>query len=122
MCITKHTKKGAHQRSDRPGVPNSLNVYVGDITFVEPGQTDYEELYEMYNVDNRDANQNEPYFCIVHSIQYSTTCDSYGNGANMDKIDDEGDSYIIPDLYFGIIIWEVNRNIYFAQGRDPILD
>jgi len=80
---------------------NSPVIFIGEITFVEDSQSDYDELYSMYNIDDLNAHMDKPNFCIVHKINYTST--------NIDEVEDSGDSYIIPDIYSGVIIWEQNR-------------
>jgi len=78
-------------------------VITGGITFVERSQNDYEELYDMYNVSASDLSQNKPPFCVVHEVHSS----EIATEENINKIDKEGDSYLIPAKYNGIIIWEL---------------
>ena len=81
-------------------------ILVGDFTFVEPSQNDYEELYYMYNVDQLDLVQNNPCFTIVHAVHESTT----GTDKDINRIDKEGFSWLIPSQYSGYIIWLNQQN------------
>lgn len=78
------------------------NIIVGNITFVESSQSDYEELYEMYNISEFNAHEPQVHFAIIHSIDFSV---KYSEEA-LDKIEDKGLSYLIPSQYNGVVVWE----------------
>lgn len=78
-----------------------MNIIIGNITFVEPEQNDYDDLYIEFGVDNLDLYEDKNQFCIVNSI---VEIKPY-NEETLKEIDDNGHDYLVPEKYNGYIIW-----------------
>lgn len=76
----------------------SLNgkIFIGDITFVEVGQDDYHTLRKTYSMVT------DRHFCIVHKVTDILPLTE----ENLDKIENEGLSYLVPSEYTGCTYWE----------------
>lgn len=80
-------------------------ILVGDISFFEDTQDDYQEAYTTYNVDNFNAFKENTHFAVVHNI-IETLDDTE---ENLDIIEERGLSYLIPSKYNGVVIYDNNR-------------
>lgn len=79
-----------------------MKTLIGEFTFVENFQTDYEELYKQYNIQEKDLTKNKPHFCIVHKVYFSL---DYSE-ETIDIIEEHGYDYLTPEQYTGIIIYQ----------------
>lgn len=80
-------------------------ILIGDISFFEDTQDDYQESYTAYNVDKFNATNENVHFAVVHNI-LETLDDTE---ENLDMIEERGLSYLIPSKYNGVIIYDNNR-------------
>lgn len=83
-------------------------IIIGEITHVERSQSDYDEMYGMYNVGDKDLNNDEPRFSIIHEIHERRI---YTSETVVNDIEDEGLSYLIPSAFDGIVIYDLENNI-----------
>lgn len=83
-----------------------MKTLIGEFTFVESSQNDYEELYRQHNVQEKDLNKNKPHFCIVHRVYNSV---DYSEEM-IDSLENHGQDYLTPEQYSGIIIYKNQTN------------
>ena len=82
--------------------------FLGNITFVDESYKDFNHLKDGFNVAPEINN-----FCIVHGID-----SIHDHEENLEeKLDnllgEYSESYLIPYLYRGAIIWDLEHNILF---------
>ncbi len=86
-------------------VKNPFGGFLGNITFCDESYSDFKSLKDEYNIPP-EVNL----FCIVHSIDTI-----YDYEPNLEeKLDDllgiQSDSYLIPNVYKGYIVWDLEDN------------
>lgn len=79
-----------------------MKILIGEFTFVEPQQRDYEDLYNEFYIDELDLKQDRPPFCIIHKITESI---DYTEEA-MNRVEDEGLGYLILSKYNGLVTYK----------------
>ena len=79
-----------------------MKTLIGEFTFVESSQPDYEELYRQYNIQEKGMVENKPHFCIVHRVYNSV---DYSEKM-IDSLEYHGQDYLTPEQYSGIIIYQ----------------
>lgn len=85
---------------------NPYGGFLGNITFVDESYKDFKDLKDSYSVPV-EVNR----FCIVHSIDFILDYEENLEEKLDNLLGEYSDSYLIPSVYDGFIVWSLEDNV-----------
>lgn len=91
---------------------NAKQVFFGSMTFVTSHDEDYNELYDLYEIEEYMLKNSilikNPTFAVVQSVAHVK---NYSEDIIDEYCENKGYDYIIPEDYEGLILWNMNHQI-----------
>lgn len=83
---------------------NPYGGFLGNITFVDSSYKDFRDLKDEYS-SQLDSATNK--FCIIHEIDFIFDYEENLETKLDDLLGEYSESYLIPSVYDGEIIWDI---------------